>query len=331
MPTVTVTPAMAQLIKDERKARKIRGDTLSRNLGKTNTFISQIETGKIKEIDSSLFYKIFKEIIDEDNFDSYMNKLTSNTDVFIQKYSVDEINEEKAFLIFEQRFCRIPITDCFISYLEDQLNVLQISGSQLVQEINKNKFLDNPEQYNDNEYLIDVLPDGNGFNTAIKFNLKETLIDDIIVRKEKTICYIFSLGIVYNIQLLLNVNEYDAKSIARKILDDCGILLPHIRNNINYLKTMSENSNKFSWTEDKYIDEYNQHIEDILSMYNIAKDVNILDFNNSLERHLINLKDNMPFAISMLASPLSEIPQEKKVDFFNEYKQLIKNYTSIDD
>ena len=59
MPSIELTENLRSTIRDLRKKKKKRGDELSKELGKGASYISQIENGKIKEIDFDLLSSIF--------------------------------------------------------------------------------------------------------------------------------------------------------------------------------------------------------------------------------------------------------------------------------
>ena len=67
---VALTELLQNTIKDLRKQYNKRGDILSKELGKGASYISQIENGKIKEIDFDSLMNIFRAIFSstEGNF-----------------------------------------------------------------------------------------------------------------------------------------------------------------------------------------------------------------------------------------------------------------------
>ena len=81
MPNIELTENLRSTIRDLRKSKKKRGDELSKELGKGASYISQIENGKIKEIDFSLLNEIFKRITDlpKDEYVKYIDNLIDNS------------------------------------------------------------------------------------------------------------------------------------------------------------------------------------------------------------------------------------------------------------
>lgn len=334
MPTIEITPTVAKLIKDERKSRHIRGDVISRSLGKTNTFISQIETGKLSEIDSNLFAAIFEQIIGKDNLDEYMNNLIQNTDILKVKYSEEEIEVERLDLSFHKRYCLIPIPVKIISFIKEQLELLGITGAQLVNEINKNKFVQNPEKYEDNKLYVEKIDGVNAFNAIIKFNLYENQIDDILSGTQKSIPYIFMLGIIFNILLLKGENENEAAQHASEILSDANFIPPkqlERKYRKSKLRNVTTQSDKYNLFEYEHYREYDDYINRIINIYQFFKASDILFTNNALKNHVLNLEYDPTLTLAILSSPLARIPKDMKDSFFEEYKLLLKKFCSNND
>ena len=81
MPKIELTETLRNTIKQLRKDRKIRGDVLSKEIGKGTSYISQIESGKIKEIDfdalNNILYKITN--LPENEYASFINDIIENS------------------------------------------------------------------------------------------------------------------------------------------------------------------------------------------------------------------------------------------------------------
>ena len=60
---VALTDLLQNTIKTLRKEHNIRGDILSKKIGKGASYISQIENGKMREIDFDIILEIFHAII----------------------------------------------------------------------------------------------------------------------------------------------------------------------------------------------------------------------------------------------------------------------------
>lgn len=330
MPIVEVTPTLAEVIKSERKKRNIRGDNLSKDLGKTNTFISQIETRKIKEIDSKLFYEIFRNIIDKEIYDSFMNNLTSNTDNFKLKYSVDEIESEKWYLSFQERYCQIPIPQSIIDFINSKLVQLNITSSDLVDYINKNETLNNKNEYNDNEYVVDMDEDGLR-SISIKFNFQENIVQKIINYEITSICYIFMLGIIFHLYLKEGKNEYDSKTLAHKFLRDNDFITPGEREVLVQEKMINLNLPEYDISDlydNVYYKEYEKFVSEIKRHYDMYRSVTVEQANTYLKQHIDNLKNNPQLTMAILGFPLSKIDKIKQKDYFNEIKVITNKYMS---
>ena len=91
MPNIELTENLRSTIRDLRKSKKKRGDELSKELGKGASYISQIENGKIKEIDFALLNKIFRKITDlsDDEYAEYMDNLIDDSMAHMTKEEIE--------------------------------------------------------------------------------------------------------------------------------------------------------------------------------------------------------------------------------------------------
>lgn len=328
MVKIEITPEISRLIRNERKKRNIRGDILSRNLGKTNTFISQIETQKISEIDLKLFYSIFQQIFGENDFESYMDTLLRNADEFKLSGEKDELEDGKAFVLMQERYTQLPITTELIGFIKDSLLELGMSGSELIELVNLNRFLKCPEKFNDNECIVGITED-NKVEENIKFNLDNSLIDDIISRKKKSLCFVFMVGIIFNIFIAKGENEIEANLKAVKLLEGYDFA-PLYRRRLKVTeKLLDENyhpSTLFHFYNDEYSKEYSELLDEIQARYAAYGGNDVLRAIETLKRHMQNLNANIELAMSALSVPLFKIPEEDTVQFAQDFVALVTRY-----
>jgi len=79
MPDISVTLELASIIKRERTnvTPRLSAKDLSKDIGKSETYISTLERGNIKKIDEDTFIQIFKKIKNgsEKEFSDYLNSI----------------------------------------------------------------------------------------------------------------------------------------------------------------------------------------------------------------------------------------------------------------
>ncbi|NFK78283.1 helix-turn-helix transcriptional regulator [Clostridium botulinum] len=331
MPVVKVTNNLRNVIKEERKKRKIRGDVLSIEVGKSASYISQIEKGNIATIDINILFEIFDKIIDlpKKDLPNYVFNLFNNNDI---KLTEKDIEKEEWMINLEYQFRMFPITDDIIQFLKNKLDILNITGMELVEQINKNSSLDDDfkDKLEDNKVWININKDGMA-HTAIKFNLSKNFIDDILNKKQKSINKINIQGILYNIFILEGRNAVDADILVDKTLNDFKFYTLEERNKlIKKAEKEKIDLNSLILKEDN---ECNKYINKVMKHFIMLRDLNssfglevFSNFNNSLD-----LNKKLIYNILKLDFfKLKDLPDERKKDFIKDVIKLIDKYSELD-
>lgn len=334
MPSIKLTPKLCSTIRALRKGQKKRGDELSKEIGKGSTYISQIENGKIKEIDFDLLNIIFKKITDLSN-DEYANFINEIVDSSVLHMSKKELEHEEWVHQFDYEVRLFPISDDLISYIKEHLQKLNYTGQQLVDIINQNRGLEsfpNSDSLEPNKLRIEITPTENSYmvRTSIRFNLDSDLIDDILSKKKRTINYITMQGIIYNILLSENYPSEEAHTKCKQILMENGFLTIKERNKIvrNNIKKNLDNEN-FTFYDAQptdYDKKYHQLKNVINDRFDYLRDNDLLYAVQRMEQLTANMKNDLGFTIAVMASPLAKIPKEQKKAFWDDYAKLLKSY-----
>src|SRR5665648_305349 len=143
MPTITVTDELVNIIKTERKQREFKSNELSSNLKKNTSFISQLENGRIKQLDLNLFFEIFETLIpDEKNRSEFVNDLLKKLSV---KLTDDEIKKQLWMATFDLQYRLIVIPEKIIEFLIDKIAILKLKNfttKDIIDLVNLNEGLD---------------------------------------------------------------------------------------------------------------------------------------------------------------------------------------------
>lgn len=118
---VALTELLQNTIKDLRKQYNKRGDILSKELGKGASYISQIENGKIKEIDFDSLMNIFRAIFSstEGNF---IKLLSAYIDTLLKEHTEHQLIGENWIHTFIVQEIEYPITDWIIDFIQNKLH-----------------------------------------------------------------------------------------------------------------------------------------------------------------------------------------------------------------
>lgn len=113
---IKVTSAVQDAVRNMRKQKGIRGDDLSREVGKSPSFISRLETGKTKTVEDTVLFSIFKVMMQQDD-DAVQEFINLFIDIIPESGSfdiIDSLPESKKQILSK-----------FLSCLEDERNSFQ--------------------------------------------------------------------------------------------------------------------------------------------------------------------------------------------------------------
>lgn len=339
MPSIELTENLRQTIRDLRKKRKKRGDDLSRELGKGASYISQIENGKIKEIDFELLNEIFLKITDltEIQYSEFMNNLLDNVSTHMTE---EDLQHEKWIHQFNHEIRKFPIENSLKEYLTEKLEELNISPEELVAHINENHGLSEPEQsdIDFNKLNIQIIDHGNGnYNilSSIRFKLEDDFVRNILDGKTQTINYINMQGIIYNLFLYQGLSDNICQEKAKEELKRFGFFTLSERQRI-----MEDNANEISKSKPDFTlydilptdreKEIAQTIKAINNGFNYLRDANIKIANDRLGTLLKSMKEDLGFASAIMGLPYYKIPKDMKEDFLKQLQELFLKYLDDD-
>lgn len=333
MPSLKLTENLRHTIRDLRKEKKKRGDELSKEIGKGASYISQIENGKIKEIDFDLLNEIFHKITDlsDKQYEDFMNKLLDETSSHLTK---DELQHEKWMHQFNHEIRKFPITDSLVDFIQNKLNELHYTPEEFVDIINENRGLKETEIKEANKLNIEIIDTGDGGYTiisSIRFDLPRDFISKILSREMTTINYINMQGILFNLFLSDKNTIEEAHKKTDQLLYDNHFYTIKQRNKLirEKLKEKQDNNEKFTFYDVQptdYDKKYTKIKDDIDSAFAFLRDRDIVYACERLEILQKNMHDDLGFVIAILSAPLYKINHDLKKDFWNEYQKLVKTY-----
>lgn len=333
MPSFELTENLRQTIRDLRKKKKKRGDELSKEIGKGASYISQIENGKIKEIDFDLLDEIFHKITDlpEKQYEDFMTTLLDETSSHLTK---KELQHEKWMHQFNHEIRKFPITDSLIEFIQNKLNELHYTPEEFVEIINENRGLEGFEIQEANKLNIEIVDTGDGgfgIFSSIRFDLPKDFITKILSKEMTTINYINMQGILFNLFLSDNNTIEEAHTKAEQLLYDNQFYTIRERNHLIHekLKEKSNNNEKFTFYDVQptdYDKKYTKLKQDIENGFDFLRDKDIVYTCNRLESLQKNMHDDLGFMIAIMSSPLDQISHDLKKDFWNDYQKLVKSY-----
>lgn len=210
--SLTVTPYLQQTIKTLRKENNIRGDVLSKNLGRGISYLYQIENGRIKELRLETLTQLLITIagIPESKFPEFIINLIDSIIESPDRNSLS-LQGEEWICIYDYKYRTYHIKPQLLRYLCKQLDERQVTPLELVHRMN------NPNSpdaffppYNELLKPLPIFKNFNGskynnssssytfkFSNYIHFRLDDDYIQQILDKKITIITYPFMAGIIY--------------------------------------------------------------------------------------------------------------------------------------
>lgn len=330
------TKALRDTIRSLRKEYNIRGDKLSKELGRGAAYISQVESGKIKHIElrniRNIFYRI--STVSGKNFNTFIAELIDKN--YSCTSSLD-LEQEKWLFFLDYKIREFPIPDSIITYITEHFQKLDYSSLKLAFLNTKyscmiNKILEHSKyKYTSLKFLVENEFD----NQDLEYTLNH-IIRNIISRAFISLSYIEIEIALYYLFLLEDCPVEEIWSKTHKLLYDNGfITVSDHYGFVGELANTAENICEInSSSSDLLYEEYLSSKNCIASIFDFA-------YNKDSEltvQKLIEIKNNLicdPFFVLILMSQdLTQLKGqsiEKKKEFISELKKLIEKYSSTNE
>lgn len=349
---VIITELLQNTIKNLRKEYNMRGDDLSRLLDKGASYISQVENGKIKEIEFDLLVNIFQRIVNlsDMSFNNYMMNYMNN---LLQNITKESLAKENWIHLFIMQEFQHPITDNIIAIIDKNLNDYNCSPKDLIDKIeyNCNRGFRHEHKYEPNKLYVNVNSSSLKYDNTdyslyldIEYRFPPDFVTKILNKEILTISYINLYGIMLNVFLLKNDDDmHGAIVTTEKFLSDNSFftsmeLYDKFHSEQNDNPEISDN-NLFSHYDDlvvNYKKKFDRLKNDVLKEIDYALDQYYehgIEANNlyKMEEMLKNMNTNTTYAdlgliMAILSSPIYEIHISDRNDFWESYKEIINRF-----
>lgn len=345
---VKLTPLLQSKIKDLRKTYNIRGDILSKELDRGASYISQLENGKIQDIEFDFLDSIFQRItgLFQDNYNNFIRNYIIN---IISTTSSKELlyNEEWIHIYVMQNF-QYPISERIIHIIKDKLSHLNCSPEKVVKELNRNRFQNKwSSSEREKNKLYVTIDDENYDNyyvyTDITYSLPEDYLSKILTGSLTTISYIFLDGILKTLYYMETEDLSGSIKKTKKILFDNNYFdtieifenvhnLSHSQPPLNIESSVDDNS--FTFYDDvivnyneKYAQLEKQAFEKLDYAFKCYKEEHSSYACEALEKIINNMNDDIGLIMAIISSPINTLPRNRRSDFWDAFKELLKKYS----
>lgn len=332
MSRVVVTNELSDTLRDFRIRNNIQSTDLSLQLKKSPAFISRIEKGTVKTIDSDILYNLLKCLI-RDESDIQIAEDIYRSLTF--KYSSEEIKKQLWFTNFETVKCYIPIPSNLIDDINNRLSLQKITREYLLYRINSNESI--PEDEIDNSSIPKNLwyKSKSDDRISIIISISTEFFNAILDKVKISTPYIYLMAISY---YLFKIEKYGDRTEITK--DDNLELMKNVTEYLNSFKFYSVSEKNKMLTSSKTREEYRQILNSFdienyelvnkfLTYIRYASERNITDTNEKLKILNKNMSWDLGFmlkAFSLDYFKLDSLSFTEKKSLIEEINDLITKY-----
>lgn len=344
---VKLTDLLRDNIKKLRKENSKRGDILSKELDRGASYVSQLENGKIKDIEFNLLDNMFRHIVSlsGDYYNDYMQKYIC--DIIGNAPSKEFLYNEEWIHIFVMQNFQVDISDTLIEIISKKLDQVNYTPEQLVKKINQNEF---QRQWSDikrepNKLYVSISGNYDDYSiyTDITYSLPEDYISNILSKEITTASYIFMYGILKNLYTIEKDDKAGAIERTEKILFDNKFFdtieifenlhnLSHSQQPLNI--DSSDSTDMFTFYDDivvNYNEKYKKLKKEALEKLEYAFDryrsENTSYACETMGKIIANMDDDLGLIVAILSAPLNTLPRDMKHYFHEDYRKLIERYS----
>lgn len=325
MTQIKVTQSLRDTIKKYRKDIHLRGDSLSRELKKNTSFISQLENGKIETIDLDILNKIFDILFKDDSPESKTKKYNEILQQLQIVLSDEELKKQEWLTIMDLQYRMIPIPQSIIDYINDKLQKLQLSPEEIIIKVNKNESLfssytqEEIEQMDNNKVYCSISDKGE--NIHIKFQLPLDYLSKILQKKILRCNFITMQAIIHSIFVIEGFDYDTAYDNSENFLFS------------NRFYTLLKKQHFPKDEPEKYLAQHDidfkKKLNHLVSVLSTINDNQPEFLNPILDALIKNLKREPALTLSTMqrdVTVLKTLSRDQKRQFIKDYEALISNY-----
>lgn len=326
MQFIPLTPQLGELIKSFRIRNEKTAKDISSIIKKTPSYLSKIESGATKKIETSVFTSMCNAITDSsEGIKQFVSFAFQNDAEYDKDTSIILSNIDDILYKF------IPPKE-LLSYVVDKMTSNNISISDLLKELNANKDLSDLSEtvYDSLPYNVYAYTDVEKNNSAIKLSYDSNTIENLLEKSTET-NYVTLEAILYSLYKLCGKPAKDARINAIKTLNDRFHVIS-VRKERTIIITSKED-------EEKYLGKLEPNVEENFHQATNGIRIALLlsQSKGGAERIEIlkkNMKADLGFTFSFISTDLEKLfplSKDLKKDFLRDLNKLIDDYANRTD
>lgn len=322
--SIPLTQELGMALKNFRIENSITAKSITEEFGKASSYISKLEKGDIKKIETSFLIKLCNFITKTENgITIFLNKLSSN---FL------EYSPETKIIIMniDDLLVSHAIPSIFVKEANQYIQKHNITILQLAKKINDNEDIAQREGYDsfpeNRWYLI-----GNDIEqAAIKLVVPQSYLEDFFNNKLNTIHGIIAEAILYSMYRIGMGNDGEARDLASSKLKIYDIL--HARGN-NIIRFNDKNfEDLFGGLEPDVADSL-KNVTSALKLITTLTNTQNGYGGKKIKQISQNMQEDLGFYFAYMSLDLEKLEEkgkDQKQKFLNELKELIEKYSQDD-
>lgn len=313
--TIPLTQDIGMALKNFRIENKVTAKSITEKFGKASSYISKLEKGDIKKIDSNFLIQLCNYITkSDDGLGIFLSKLSQSYRNFTGESKIIIMNIDD--LLYEHQ-----VPPQMIDEINKYIDSHNLSLSQIIDTINSNNDISDNTFYNSLPLNIWYSPNNDIDNAVIKMAVPLSYIEDLLSGKIITIHRVIAEVILYS--LYKCGNEPNARNVANEKLR-----LYFIVPRRNFITLTEDNiENIFGGLEPDTA----AALKDVIMQLQLITTVTKKYGSKRIKQICSNLAEDLGFCFAYMSLNLVELEQkdkEKKKEFLNDLKSLIDKYSA---
>lgn len=324
--TIYLTQEFCELLKQFRIRNGKTTKDIYSIINRTPSYLSKLESGMTKKIESSIFMSICDTIAEKNDgivdfiIFAFRDNPNFDADTMLTLANIDDV----MYKFFPPKK--------LITYISDKLNTASISIADLVSELNRNRDLsDIPTNILSNlaENLYSYV-DAAKEHIVIKLHYTYEEIEKIVSGADTT-NYVTLNAILYTLYKLLGIPNENAQIKAIKTLNDRFHVISNRKKQTIVITSKADEEKYLGVLEPKVEENYKSVIEGLRLALLISQSKGGAQRIETMRQ---NLKDDMGFTFAFISTDLTKItslPKKYKKEFIQELNALIDKYSAKTD
>lgn len=322
--SVPLTPELGMALKNFRIENSVTAKSITEEFKRASSYISKLEKGDIKKIDSSFLIEMC----------NFISKSKKGLELFLSKLSpnfLDYSTETRIIIMnIDDLVVKHTIPVSFINEANKYMEKHNITISQLAQKINANEDIAKRNGYSTFPDNIWYTPDNDIDQAVIKLSIPESYLEDFFNGKLTYIHNIIAEAILYSMYRIGMGNDEEARDLANNKLKIYGIL--HARG-ANIIRVNSDNIESIFGGLEPDVADALKNVTSGLKLITSITNKKGGYGGKKIKQISQNMHKDLGFCFAYMSLDLEKLEEkgkDQKQDFLNELKELIEKYSQDD-